>query len=277
MVITTINEIKNPITSKLKPIKEKQDILIPNVINPNIPQRNGMICVFCGSGGSGKTSLMLNMFKNKDMYRNKFHNIFYICPMSSFLSVQSHPFEKHDKVFHELTVELLEEIYQALISLKVDNEEKKQKKENKNLYKFMNESDEEEIEESDEEKEEIKYNCIIIDDFADSLKDINIQRQLNKMLIKARHLCCSFIFTLQSYFYFPKILRKQITNNIIFKPKNVEEWLTLCSELMNLKKDDGYKLFDYVFDENYNHLDIDTVLNKYYKNFNLLEFKNNNI
>jgi hypothetical protein len=34
-----------------------------------------MISLNCGSGGSGKTSLMLNMFQNKNMYRGKL--IFY--------------------------------------------------------------------------------------------------------------------------------------------------------------------------------------------------------
>ena len=48
------------------------------------------------------------MFKNQKMYRNRFHNIYYIFPVSSFLSVEKHPFEKHDKVYHELTVSDLE-------------------------------------------------------------------------------------------------------------------------------------------------------------------------
>ena len=72
--------------------------------------------------------------------------------------------------------------------------------------------------------DEPEYSCIILDDWADVLKQKDIESVLNMMLIKARHLRCSFIFTLQSYYYFPKILRKQITYIKIFKPKNVEEW-----------------------------------------------------
>jgi hypothetical protein len=97
--------------------------------------------------------------------------------------------------------------------------------------------------------------------------------QLNKMVIKARHLACSFIFTLQSFYYFPKILRKQITYITIFKPKNYFEFESLATELLNLKKDDALKLFDYVFDEPYQHLDICTVTNKYYKSFNPLQLE----
>lgn len=274
-----IIEIPNPDATKMVPIKEKQDIYIPEIIDKNIPRRNGFVSIFSGSGGSGKTSLMLNMFKSKTMYRGKFHHIYYICPMSSFLSVANHPFAKHDKVYHELTVEILEYIYLELNSIKTRAEEREKKRKQKALEKKKGVKTiqfEDVVEESDVEDEEddIQYSCVIFDDFADSLKDINIQKQLSKMLIKARHICCSFIFTLQSYYYFPKILRKQITNVILFKPKNIEEWNSIAKELLKFNKDDGMVMYDYIFDANYNHLDINTVEGTFYKNFNLLEIKN---
>jgi GTPase SAR1 family protein len=241
MTIKDIIEIKNEqLPKKITPVKEVMNIKIPDIIE-GVPNRNGFIWVLTGSGGSGKTSLLLNFFKRKELYRSKFHNIFYICPMSSFLSVQKHPFSNHDKVYHELTVELLEGIYSQLCEMK------------------------------EAESEEQEYNCIIIDDMASSLKENDIQKSLNKMLIKARHLNCAFIFTLQSYFYFPKMLRKQITNITMFKSKNVEEANTIFNELLNMNKDDALKLYNYVFAELYAHLDIDTVDNKIYKNFHTLQ------
>ena len=38
------------------------DINIPSIVVENIPKRNGLIYILCGSGGSGKTSLLLNVF-----------------------------------------------------------------------------------------------------------------------------------------------------------------------------------------------------------------------
>jgi len=239
MPISDITLIPNPeLPTKLVPIKEKMDIKIPDIID-GIPNRNGFIWVLTGSGGSGKSSLLLNFMRNKDLYKGKFHNIFYICPMSSYLSVEKHPFAKHDKVYHELTEDLLDEIYNQLREIKKNSEEQ-------------------------------EYSCVIIDDMADALKDNEIQKKLSQMLIKARHLSCAFIFTLQSYYYFPKILRKQITNITIFKPKNAEEWTSIAKEILHLNKDDGNKIYDFVFDEPYNHLDIDTVNDEIYKNFNFL-------
>lgn len=243
MTIKTITEIENKEIVKQKPIKEKMDIYIPD-IPKGLPNRNGFISVYTGSGGSGKTSLLLGFFKSKNLYRNKFHNVFYICPMSSFLSVEKHPLENHDKVYHELTVEILEEIYNQLIAIK-------------------------------ENEEEPEYSCLFIDDMASSLKDNDIQKQLNKMLIKARHIQCAFIFTLQSYYYFPMMLRKQITNLILFKTKNKKEFEVVSGELLNLNKDDALRLYNYVFDAPYNHLDIDTTNNKLYKNFNELVLEEN--
>ena len=128
--------------------------------------------------------------------------------------------------------------------------------------------------EEDNSEPEIEYNCILIDDMGSSLKNPDIQKMLSKMMIKARHIKTAFIFLIQSYYLFPKILRKQIKYTSIFKPKNVEEWNSIAKEILHMNKDNGLILHDYIYDEDYAHLDIDTTNNKIYKNFNLLEIAN---
>ena len=262
MTIKSINEIPNKDFPEFKVIKERMDVNIPGIDNENVSRRNGMVYCLTGSGGSGKTNLLLNMMKNKKLYKGKFHSIFYFCPSSSFLSIDKHPLEHHDKVYHELTVGKLQEIYRELVQYKEVSLEKKEKK--------INVFDDEDFESESDEEPEIRYSLIVIDDFASDLKNLDIVNQLSKMMIKARHICCSFIFTLQSFFYFPKILRKQITYITIYKSKNVEEFNTLANELLAYNKEDALKLFNFVFDAAYNHLDIDTVSDILYKNFNRL-------
>jgi len=214
---------------------------------------------------------LLNMFKSKNDYKCVFHNIYYFCPESSMASLSSHPFAKHDKVYHELDVNTLETIYQELVPKKVDVNEKKKKKKKKKKSKYEDDI----ISESEsEEEKEIEYSCIVLDDLADVLKSKDIQRQLNRMIIKARHIQTSFIITLQSYLYFPKILRKLVTYISIFKPKNVAEWISISSELLHTNKEDAITIHNYVFDKPYTHLDVDTVESKIYRDFNLLELKN---
>lgn len=241
MTITDIKEETNDSIKKMKPIKERMDINLKD-IPAGISRRNGMIYLLVGSGGSGKTSLLLNQFKKGGAYHKKFHHLYYFAPASSFASVKEHPFAKHDKVYNELTIDSLADLRNELM----------------------------EIKENMEEDDEPEYSLVIIDDFANDLKDKGIQKMLNSMLIKARHLNCGFIFTLQSYLYMPKILRKQITFATIFRPRNSEEWETIRKEILQMKEEDGKKIFDYVFNEPYQHLDIDAFENKIYKNFNLL-------
>jgi hypothetical protein len=241
-----ISEIKNVAIKDTKPVKEKMDKYIPDIVE-GVSRRNGMIYLLVGSGGSGKTSLLLNQFRRGGAYHKKFHHLYLFTPAISFASVKDHPFEKHDKVQHELTRNTLEDLYEELKDRKEEHDD----------------------------DDEMEYNCVVIDDMASTLKEKDVQKLLNTMLIKARHLNTCFIFTLQSYLYMPKMLRKQTTYATIFKPKNREEWNSINQELLQMKEDDAKKLYDYVFEKEYSHLDIDTIENHLYRNFNLLEIKKN--
>lgn len=243
MPIVEITEEVNKAMPKTKPIKEKMDTYVPDIIE-GVARRNGSIALYVGSGGSGKTSFLLNQMKT--VYKKKFHHIYYFCPTSSFASVKNHAFANHDKVYNELDADTLEEIKDDLISRK------------------------EEAEDDDEQE----YSLIIIDDFANNLKDKLLLRTLNSMLIKARHLNAFFIFTVQSYLYFPKILRKQLTWCSIFSGvRNKEEWLTIQKELLKMNEEDSKKIYDYVFDVPYQHMDLDLFEGKVYKNGNLLDIR----
>ena len=94
-----ITEIDSKLNIK-SGIKEKMDINIEN-INVNIPHRNGFVYGIVGSGGSGKSSMLLNMMKSTKFCRKKFDNIYLFTPRSSYLSVEKHPFENHNNVYHE--------------------------------------------------------------------------------------------------------------------------------------------------------------------------------
>ena len=239
-----ISEIKNDLPT-IKPVKEIMSIYIDG-INPNIPNRNGFIYALIGSPGSGKSSLLLSLFRSKNYYKNKFNHIYLITPESSFLSVKDHPFENHNKVYHELTSEVLENIYNELVEIKKDCID--------NNY-------------------EIEHACVIIDDHASELKDKELIKSLKQLLIKSRHIGCSFIFTLQAYNLFPLVLRKLLTNVSLFKPKNKIELESVRKELINMNDQDTQELINYVFDYEYNHLDVDTNTNALRKNYNLLLIK----
>jgi hypothetical protein len=274
-----IRLIENTTFPNIEPIRENMDIFIPDINVEGLPNRNGSIWLLCGSGGSGKSSLMINCMINDLLYKAKFDNIFYICPEASFSSVKDNPFKDHDKVYHELTAEFLEMLFNTLERNKLatlENRKKKKEKRGKKNIKVFVDDDENKNADGDEVSEDdckIKYNCVIIDDFADQLKNYDISKAMDKLLIKARHLNTIFIILAQSFYYIPKIIRKQLTNLTLFEPKNVDEWYSVSRELFNLKPDDALDLYNFVFDKKYNHIDLDKNTNTYYKNFNQLELK----
>lgn len=257
-----IIEISNPISLNRTGMKEVMDVFVPNIKNENISRRNGMIYTLVGAGGSGKTDLLNNMMNDDQFYRRKFSSIYLFIPECSFASITNHPFKNHDKVYHELTVERLETIYQKSMQMKRDATKKKGPKLMLESGDVMD----------DEKAAQIQYSCILIDDFANELKNPHIQAQLEKMMIKSRHICCSFIFSLQSFLLFPKILRKQITYATTYSCQE-EEWADVCKLLPIKNRAVQEQIFQYCFSEPYSHLDIDVRESRMYKNFNKLEIE----
>ena len=66
-----IKEIDNKLPKNISIVKEVMDVFIKG-IDKSLPSRNGMVWFICGSAGSGKSSMLMNLFKNKSFYRNKF-------------------------------------------------------------------------------------------------------------------------------------------------------------------------------------------------------------
>jgi hypothetical protein len=62
-----------------------------------------------------------------------------------------------------------------------------------------------------------------------------------------------------------------VTYATIFRPRTRAEWQTINEEILQRDDKDAKKIFDYVFNEPYFHLDIDSFENKLYRNFNELE------
>jgi hypothetical protein len=237
-----ITEIDNKLPKNIKPIKEVMSFHIPD-IDESLPNKNGFIWFICGSAGSGKSSMLMNLFKNKKYFRNKFDNLFYFCPEGSYLSVKQHPFSKHDKVYHEISPEILDNISDELIEIKNNNI-------NENIPQ--------------------EYSAIIIDDMGDRLKEADMINSLRKHCIKSRHINCAFIFVIQGWMYLPLTLRKLVFNTTIFKPRNNVEKDLLRKEVLNMTESECNDLFDYVFDAPFNFLTIDNVDGNLSKNFNKL-------
>lgn len=90
--------------------------------------------------------------------------IFIILLLNHLSCSWKHPSSDHDKAYHDLNLETLENIYDELLSLKEEV--------------IANECP-------------IEHSLIIIDDFANDLKKIQIYVKINEAVIETRHLNCS--------------------------------------------------------------------------------------
>ena len=225
-----------------KPVFENFGVYLDD-INEALPRHNGTIWAIIGKGGSGKTSMFLSLWKSKDFLRGKFDEVHYIVKEGSLNSVKANPFQKHDKVHHDLTPELLHEIHQDALERK---------------------------EESLENGDEIEHTCIIIDDFGAQLKDSDIQYALKQIMNVARHAGLYVVLICQTYKMIPTELRRILTHVSLYRP-NAEEYDIICKEVLLKKKNVCQQIYNYVFDKQYNHLDVNMKDGTVRKNFKLLE------
>jgi len=66
-----IKEVENDLP-KIKPVKEIMNIYIDG-IDPNLPNRNGFIYALIGAPGTGKSSLLLSLFRDRNYYKKNFY------------------------------------------------------------------------------------------------------------------------------------------------------------------------------------------------------------
>lgn len=233
-----IREINNPDALNLRAPRFVCDKpLSPNIPKP-FPNQHSFI-VLCGASRSGKTSMMINMLTDRNLYCQVFENVMVVMPLSSMNSMKKNIFEglEDHKKFHDLDPQTLENILGQL-----------------EVYSDMGEN-----------------SLIVFDDVTSSLKDRSVQKLLSQIIANRRHLKCSVLLAVQWYNSIPLNLRKQINVMIMFAPKNFKEVRNVAEEMTKYEPDEFKRVVDYCFDERYNWMLINRDDNTIHKNWNRLE------
>jgi Cdc6-like AAA superfamily ATPase len=215
------------------------DFLCDKCIHPQITAplpHTAHAMLICGAPGSGKTSMMVSLLQSKQAYKKAFDQVFVVMPPSSARSLKNNIFEKHNRMYDDLTSDTLEQILEQT---------RKSTKENKN-------------------------SLVVIDDFGAALKDGEIQRQLKELIWNRRHLRTSVWIMLQSYISAPLQLRKAVSHLVTYKPRNKLEFLKIFEELIQLPKETAEDLMRYVYDKKYAFLFADCSTGEVFKNFDLI-------
>lgn len=166
-----------------------------NPIDPKLEEQGEAVkCCFSkpnftilsGGMGSGKTSWIISALKG--FYKKTMHDIIVVIPEISLHSIseKDNVFAKYcpeDNLYHELNEQVLDEIYSKCQANAAED----------------------------------RYTMLIIDDFGADLKNKAVEKMLQKLIIKMRHLKLGGIFVLcQNYFQLGKKLRELATNCILW-------------------------------------------------------------
>ena len=195
--------------------------------------------VICGKMGSGKTSWITNLVKCD--FKKVFETIILIMPVSSRQSIDDDIYGKNlppDQLYDDLTVEILNEIYEKL------NENTKE-----------------------------KFNSLlIIDDFQTALKNPDIAKGLERIVIKTRHLRVTSFYLVQNFLKVPKPLR-QLAQNVILFNIGKQQLEQVFDEIIQIKKEKYTEIIEVCFKEPHDFILVNLHKSKnIYRNFDLVVF-----
>lgn len=191
-----------------------------------------------GRPGSGKTSLIYSLFKSKG--KNKilngvFTTIYLYQPLNSRGSMTDNIFNDElpeDQKFDELNEENLSYVYDRI----------------------------------KQDATEGYTSCIIFDDMGAFLKNNEILKIFKEMFFNRRHLKLSCFFLCQTFYSFPKDLRRIWSNLFIFKVSK-DEMSNIITELIEQQKDVCNEIMNLVYDKPFQYLMINVDSQKLYKGF----------
>ena len=218
-----------------------------------LPNYSGFSFLIVGPSGSGKTTALYSLMSKKKIkgkrvsYRKLFDKIYIISPTIAKSSIKDDPFKdiNGDQIFRKLTLDVLEKLEKTL-------------KEN---------------------REDDLNSCVILDDVGSEIKASNqVLKKLTAMIQNRRHDYASYFTLLQKFRDAPTGIRNNISNLIIFKPKNEIEKEAISNELFPFRKNKFQQLFNYVFenDNKFSFLYVDMSLKQtnkfiFHNGFNKLD------
>lgn len=234
-----ITEVQNPDLKIEPPVFKCDAVLSPQIKEP-LPN-TAFAIMLIGSAGSGKTSLMMNMLQDENMYRQVFDHVHLVAPKSSLGSLKNDVWKDHpgEKIHNELNMHVLESI--------------KEKTRERAAVKPRPET-----------------TLIIIDDMTIFLKHKDVETELRDIIFNRRHNYTSVMILVQAYKAIPLDLRKTVSHFALFKPRNKKEAEAIWEELLFLPKKVGEKLLQYVFKDRYDFLLGDCNTGDVFRNFNRL-------
>lgn len=189
-----------------------------------------------GRPGSGKTSMLISLFRDKKLLKRCYNNIILVIPRESLNSLS-----KKDNIFKDIADE---KFFTSLTDIDAIRE----------MVKFY--------------AEEGENSCIIIDDQTSYLKDAYIQKILSDIVFNRRHYRCSIMLLSQVYNSIPLKIRKLINICMIMYKPSKKETQDIFEELLEHKEEVANEIFHMAFQKPFDVLLIDVPTQTIFSNSN---------
>jgi hypothetical protein len=123
-----------------------------------------------------------------------------------------------------------------------------------------------------EAKKKGEHSLILIDDFQQKLKDADIAKALETLIIKVRHCQGTIILLQQNFLKLPKSMR-QLVQNVIAFDVGKQQLEQIFEEIVQSKKDKFQKLVEFAYQDPHDWLCLNLHKSKkVYKNFDEIVF-----
>jgi hypothetical protein len=238
-----------PIQLKIlkKPNLKKVKMLCDDVIDKKLLRypmvedcfsRNHFTLVI-GKQGQGKTSLCVQLL-SRDIMANCYESIYVFMPDESRQDLENDIFGKNlkpEQIYNDLKSDDLDELYDILKS----------------------------------NKEQGENSLVLIDDFQNIFKNKDIEKSLEKLVIKLRHINTSIILLQQNFQKLPKKMRSLIYNIICFD-LGKEELQEIFDEVIKKNRNQYMELLEFSFNEPHDWICVNTKSRRIYKKFDEIVF-----
>ena len=195
--------------------------------------------IVIGKQGQGKTSLCVQLL-SRDIMANCFENIYVFMPDESRQDLENDIFGKNlkpEQIYNDLKSDDLDELYDILKA----------------------------------NKEQKENSLVLIDDFQNIFKNKDIEKSLEKLVIKLRHINTSIILLQQNFQKLPKKLRSLVFNIICFD-LGKEELQEIFDEVIKKNRNQYMELLEFCFNEPHDWICVNTKSRKIYKKFDEIVF-----
>ena len=194
--------------------------------------------IIIGRQGQGKTSLAVQFVR--DIMVNCYESIYLFMPDESRNDLENDIFGKNlkpEQIYNDLKSDDLDELYDILKS----------------------------------NKEQGENSLVLIDDFQNIFKNKDIEKSLEKLVIKLRHINTTIILLQQNFGKLSKKLRSLVFNIICFD-LGKEELQEIFDEVIKKNRSQYMDLLEFCFNESHDWICVNTKSRKIYKKFDEVVF-----